>query len=725
MFHLTRLTINGFRGFTDERVFTFDEPVVLLVGENHRGKSSALNAVEWCLFGDDCVGKKSGIRERLDWEVANRQAADGAVAVEAQFSGPDGSYSVRRELDGSKRRSGGTLMVVLPDGTRLQGEAAAGRLPALFRTSFRDFMTTVYQHQETVRAILTNEARERNDAIDRLLGLSEYRELLRGIRLADVEKGQRSMEGAFEGLRIRAEQSIRTFENLIREEKAKAMAQGLRPEEITEQAALSMAGEIAEAIRSLARDLEVPELQVASPQRYEEIETFRQWAKDQLDSLWAQAPDVVRQEALAKKQQELGKLSGQYEATREREAQARQELETFIRQNGDATALAQRLRERKGKVDELDTRIREMDKRAGLVREAVEYLKTAAPDAASRCPLCGSQAPQLLAHLESEWEQTLSQEIEELARQRETHAFQIDGIQSLRTQLEKLEKGVRDAASEVAGWLGQVGRALGREIVGRVDDPAALMRARLAEIDADLERIGKAIEQKRQRISGSGGIYDQLAKLRTIDEIIRYEQKRRFVERIWESPEVAQLNELRGEAAQLVEDVQVIRSSLATVSREEAQDKIQAAGASLSEYFRRMADHPAISGLMIEVTEDVRSGLNSYSFKTTDGADPTPILSQGDFNCLALSIFLGLARAAGEAQPFGFLMLDDPAQSLGSATKRRLVGVLEDVASWRKVIIATPDDELRKLLMANVTKSKAVYDFVDWTEQGGPKVVRV
>jgi len=723
LFQLTRLTVKGFRGFTDQREFTFDEPVVMLVGENHRGKSSTLNAVEWCLFGDDCVGKKSGIRERLDWEVANRRAADGGVVVEAEFSGPDGTYSVRRDLSGNRRRAGGSLTVVLPDGTSIQGEAADGRLAALFRTSFRDFITTVYQHQETVRAILTNEARERNDAIDRLLGLSEYRGLLRGIRSAEVEKAQRSMEGAFEKLRIRAEQSIRTFDNLIREEKAKAIDQGLRPEEISEQEALRLAREIGEAIRSLAQDLELPDLQVPWPQRYEETEKFREWAKNETDGLWRRAPDVARQEALAKEQQQLGELKGRYKATKEREAQARLELEAFVRQNGHATALAERLQEQERRVAELDGRTREIDKRVGLMRDAIDYLRTVTPGAANRCPVCGSQVADLLTHLQTEWEQALSTEIEDLSKQRENHVFQVDGIKSLRSQLEKLAKDARDAGAELAGWLGRVGGALGREI-GKDDDPENLMGARLGQIDQELQRVGQAIERKRQAISGSGGIYDQLAKLRTIDQFIRYEQKRRFVERIWESPEVAQLNDLRDEAARLAEDVQVIRSALSTVSREEAQDKIQAAGESLSEYFGRMADHPAIPGLTMEVTEDTRSGLNSYAFRSTDGTDPTPILSQGDFNCLALSIFLGLARAAGDAQPFAFLMLDDPAQSLGPATKRRLVAVLEDVAAWRKVIIATPDDELRELLMANVTKSKAVYDFIDWTEHGGPKVVR-
>ena len=276
------------------------------------------------------------------------------------------------------------------------------------------------------------------------------------------------------------------------------------------------------------------------------------------------------------------------------------------------------------------------------------------------------------------------------------------------------------ALSGVNTWVGTVASSLGREI-GKEDDPGALIISRLSDIASELTGIGQAIEEKRPRIRA---IYDQLTRLRTIDDILNYEGKKAIVEQIWETPEFADVNEIRDEAARLVEDVHVIERCLAEASREEAEDKIRAAGAALDENFRRLTNHPAIPALVMEVTQDRRTGLNSYAFRSTDGTDPIPILSQGDMNCLALSLFLGLARATGDTQPFAFLMLDDPAQSLGSEAKRQLVDVLEDVATWRKMIIATPDDSFLELLETTITKSKAVYEFVDWSEKDGPEVVR-
>ena len=85
----TALKVRGFRGFLNEQPFEFNEPVTILFGENRRGKSSALNAVEWALFGDECANlKNTNIRERKDWETVNRHVGASDVVVELKMAGP-------------------------------------------------------------------------------------------------------------------------------------------------------------------------------------------------------------------------------------------------------------------------------------------------------------------------------------------------------------------------------------------------------------------------------------------------------------------------------------------------------------------------------------------------------------------------------------------------------------------------------------------------------------
>jgi exonuclease SbcC len=721
IFHLIRLEIRNFRGFADAQELNFDQPVVLLYGENHRGKSSTLNAVEWCLFGDKCVGKKTGIRERIGWEIPNRYVPEGGVLVEVEFKSPNGNYIVTRELSTTRKRASEKIIVQLPDGTNLQGDDAERQIYTLFHSSFQDFMTTVYQHQEAIRATLTQEPRERNDAIDRLLGLSEYRELVRGITDAKVQNACKAMEKDFEDFRQLAQQSIHIYEKEAKEKKEKAIAEGMIEEDITEQEALHSAKAIGKAVMSLAQELGISDLQITMPQSFGEVAQFRDEVKDKIDAVWLRSPDMVKQTTLERRQRELVSLVGKYQDVKKAEAEAQTERDKFVQQHGDETTLVEAAEAQKKEITRVEEEIRKKNARASLVREAVQYLKEVASDIERRrCPLCSAEVPRLLDQLESEWKEKIEVGVRTLEAQRKEQKARLEQLESFKDQLEKLEKALAEARSSFEKCITKVAVALQREI-GKHDDPLALLNAQLQGIASELESGQKAIEKKgKMRIA----IFDQLAKLRAIDEILTLERKRETVERIWSTKEYKELDKLRDQASQFMEDVQAIKGSLAAASREEAEAKINAAGTSLDKHFCRIANHPTIRGLVMEVTEDSRTGLNSYNIKSKDGLDPTPILSQGDLNCLALSLFFGLAEAAGGTQPFAFLMLDDPTQSLGAEMKRQFVSVLEELAEQRQLIISTPDVEFRNLLIADITKNKDVYDFLDWTERNGPQITK-
>ncbi len=68
------------------------------------------------------------------------------------------------------------------------------------------------------------------------------------------------------------------------------------------------------------------------------------------------------------------------------------------------------------------------------------------------------------------------------------------------------------------------------------------------------------------------------------------------------------------------------------------------------------------------------------------------VMSQGEVNALALSIFL--PRATMSASPFRFLVIDDPVQAMDPAKVEGLARVLEDVAHSRQVLVFTHDDRL-------------------------------
>lgn len=722
MFSLMRLSVRAFRGFTDEQQFGFDKPVTLLTGENHRGKSSTLNAVEWCLFGDSCIGKKTGIRERIDWEVANRNAQETSVAVEAEFEGQDGKYVITRELGKGGKRTSGKLTISLPDGTTLHDAEAEGQIYSLFRSSFQDFMTTVYQHQESIRAVLIQEPKERNDAIDRLLGLSEYRELARGLTDSKIDRSFKDMGDSFEQFRTRAQDRIHIYDKEVNEKKKKAIADGMKEDEMTEEQALRHAEKIGKSIVSLAQELGMSELQLELPVNFDQLEKFRDDAKNKIDFVFLKSPDVAKLTELEQRQLQLSRVLKNYETAKQGETKAQTERNEFVKQYGDENKLVEAGKAKQQEITKLEEEIAGINARANLVREAIQYLRNAAADVvATDCPLCGADAPDLLVNLENEWEEKITSTVRNLEQARKDKGAEVVQLRSRLRELKELDKAVAEAHKNVGNCVGEVAVALQHEVTEH-DDPAALMTARLAGITSELKSKKTALEEKGEKRKE---VFDQLGKLRIIHDILSYKKKREIVERIWETAELKQLESLRDQASELLEDVNVIKGCLAAASREEAEAKIKIAGASLDKYFCRVANHPSIQALTIKVSEDTRTGLNSYTIESKDGSDPTPILSQGDLNCLALSLFFGLAEAAGGYQPFAFLMMDDPTQSLGSEMKRQLVAVIEEIAKDKELVISTPDSEFADLLRDQITKSKAIYNFTDWTEKNGPKISRI
>jgi hypothetical protein len=79
---------------------------------------------------------------------------------------------------------------------------------------------------------------------------------------------------------------------------------------------------------------------------------------------------------------------------------------------------------------------------------------------------------------------------------------------------------------------------------------------------------------------------------------------------------------------------------------------------------------------------------------SVDGAPGSAlgVMSQGEVNALALSVFL--PRATMPASPFRFLVIDDPVQAMDPAKVDGLARVLERTATGRQVIAFTHDNRL-------------------------------
>jgi DNA repair protein SbcC/Rad50 len=718
----TRLTVRGFRGFSGEQTFEFLSPATIFSGENHCGKSSTLNALEWCLFGDQCKGKETNIRERVGWIIPNRHLERPDVLVELRLTDSDGEYVVRRRLQqpAKKRTPVEDLELECPHGDVVNGASAEQLLAHWLRSSFRDFSTTVYQHQESIRGIVTQEPRERNDAIDRLLGLSDYRNLLSGIAGADPKGRQKSIGKKFEAFEERVKTAVTLVQQQLEEGRREAEVAGVPRTRLTEKTALEIASQVMQHLQQFVEEVGLKPQSLALPARWQDLQSFEKAVQAQISKLRASLPDQKEQTDLHQRQTAVTDRISDYENLKEQQDEIGKKVRELDTKHGGQQTVIHRMMKIDESLEELKSKQKEVSGRHQVLVEAVAYLEAGEAGQANCCPVCESETKDLLPTLRKKVEKTLGGKLDKI---QET----IASLQAERSILEKAGREYGKSDKELADLLEdkqklaqKVGRLLGHEPT-QEDDPVALLKAEQSRVTRRLKKLEELINARQERLTQIEG---ELEKERCVREVLQQAEKKQIIEKIKESQEYRELNEERDRLAVFVNDVEAIKWAVSEASHEEAGHKLKAARAAIDKYFRQLTRNPAVKEIVLELKEDTRSGRNVYNITTQDGQDLTPILSQGDLNALALAIFLGLASAGGPTAPLGFVMLDDPSQSMGAEHKGNLAAVLDEVCKTRQLLLATMDGEFFDCLDKALTRAKTVYLFEDWTPSKGPSVRR-
>ncbi len=726
MFTLKSLRVRNFRGFldTDSGRFDLASPITILNGPNGSGKSSTLNAIEWGLFGDECSGKETNIRERVNWVVANQHANSGKVAVELEIQDEDGIYMVRRELRSRARRkaSDGDVEIERPDGECLTGAQAAQFLDRLHRSTFRDFATTVYQHQEAIRAIVTQEPRHRSDAIDRLLGLSDYRNLLNALNDVNAKRRQKDFIGEWNAFENRVKTALQTRENGLDERREEAAEIGVPRNKLNAKSALGFGSVVEQALDQFAREAGLETMLLPVPEEWTGLKSFCDTVRTAINRLRGEIPAAKEQQELHERQGKVIGAKTDLEAEKSKQAEIGNAIRDLDKEHGGQNAVDVQLDKVKKEIVEEKDRLRATNARSILIREAIKFLEVEEEKdlLSNLCPVCGNEAPDLLKKLHQLWEERLqaqSGEIDAKIKSLEKKAKKLQSAEEdykgWNDKLEKVKEKLMDCRSEAGALLGCEIRA--------EDEPLPLLNAEVERIEGRLQKLSTAIQEKQTRLSD---IEKDLDKVKVIHEILHLEDKKKILEQIQQSPEYEELEKLRDRAAELVDDLESIRAAISEVMNEEARDKLADAETAIDCYFRRLTKHPAVSAINLKVETDTRTQRNDYAITDQDDKDLTPILSQGDLNALALAIFLGLA-ASTDSGAFGFVLMDDPSQSLDSEHKKQLVQVLNEVASQKQLVISTMDREFRDCLAAELTKTKTEYVFERWAPEEGPTISRM
>jgi DNA repair exonuclease SbcCD ATPase subunit len=723
MLKIKKVEIEGFRGFTQKTSFEFNNPVTLLYGGNHQGKSSVLNAIEWCLYGDECIGEKSRIRERVGtgdmaWRVINDNWEKAQVIL--RIESEQGHYVITRAEAKGKGKKGKSIEITLPDETEKEGDEAELEIARVLRVSFKDFATTIYQHQETIHDIVIQKPSEQSDVMDRLLGLSDYRNILDGIRKSDILKVQRDITQEFNRFQTRLQEGIKIRQKDMDEKRIKVKEKGLREDELSENKMVELAESTAKDISNFATNLGFPKAFITPLSDWKNTQSFTTNLKKECNRLWAESPDVKEQSEKQKKRIVISSLRSQYETQYQNFKSKEEEFRTFELENGNQNEIGNKIRKVVEEIGSIDKEIKRISPKAKLIEEGVYILQLASPSEINICPLCGKEKPNLLEHLKKELEEKIKNQVEDLNKQKIELDKKKANLERLKNEHARLSGDIQIEKRRLKKIIDDVSEFLQKVLTDK-DDPVSILSLEEKSITSRLKEIEEAIKKKISKIDE---ITVKIDTMNLLYDILLLKNKLEEINKIQDTVEYKEEEKIRTDISELVGNIEELSRIIRLCMLEEAKEKIDSATNAIDYYFRKITNNLAIQSLSIKVEEDKKTGGNFYIFEDQEGKRPIPILSQGDLNSLALSIFLGLAKTSGDFHHLGFILMDDPSQSLDMEEKSQLVEVLNEISNIKNIIVSTMDSELQKVLKEGITKVKTIYNFADWAPDSGPRIFK-
>lgn len=711
-FRLKEIRIKGFRGYgNEERRIDLSGPVVLLYGGNRSGKSSTTNAIEWALYGGEVTDKaKTGITERKGWLARNRQCESASVELVLESDGKE--LRVFRELGGKRKRSGGSFHFVDENGEKLADQAALWRRLGM---EARDFMSSAYLHQEVIRDIVISDPRIRKEALDRLLGISDLRNLLGALGELKTSRYEKDVNDIYEHLQRNINARASAYRETMGKSLAEGEGRGMEKGEFTLEGFNGRCASAAAQSAELARRAGIEGIEVEPPADIADFTAFKESATRVVRRLRDENPGSVSRSELIK---ERSDLEGALAAWRSKAEAKRRLLDEKgeLEKGGSLEALRERLAGKKAEAAGIVSRLESINARLPVMRETVKYLeKLEDRTAETACPSCEQPiVPEEVLRRLREAEAGMGEEANDLSRRSRELDAEIKAVSNTVGRLEEiLGKELPEAEEAVTDSRAEIGRLLDRPLSGE-DDPEKLVGDRLQQIEKKLDEAARVLQQYNE---GINAIEDAVQEAGLIRNFLEAQERIATIDAITDSEDWKEMDAARGRLFRELEMVKRVGEAIGAVLDETTEEKLQSAEDAISSCYRALVERPDFESIWIDPVDH-----EVYAVSGEEREKVVTFFNQGDMNCAALSIFLALGGSPEREGGPAFLILDDPSQSLDSEQKRKLASLIDRVAADRQVLLATMDEELLEALKGGVSKAKRVYRFGEWDPVKGPSI---
>jgi DNA repair exonuclease SbcCD ATPase subunit len=339
----------------------------------------------------------------------------------------------------------------------------------------------------------------------------------------------------------------------------------------------------------------------------------------------------------------------------------------------------------------------------------------------SECPVCQQSIDE--EHVAAHLRLVLTGQGSDLASLADAARTSRARLEEANAQLQTAKQRRVELEAQVAAAESiRAARAQWQESLAEIVAETILLNPDQAHRVGDGDR--NALIDLRENADQLAGVADELASLLSTSGLGEEVARQR-----------ARLNELQftrnelktraAETSQIAEQAKAMASAATSSVAAVTARRFETLQPLVDDIFKRLDPHPAFTTLGFELGVAYRSGFADPFVRDPESdvsGDPLLVLSSSQSNVAALTYFLALSWAAGDAG-LPFLLLDDPLQSMDDVNALGFADLCRHLRLRRQLVVSTHDRRLaslleRKLLPREAEEQTRVLRFTGWDRTG-------
>ena len=494
---LKAVKLDGIRGINQEIDIQLNKALTILHGPNGTGKSSILQAIEWCMTGE-IPYMRGGDFTRED-AIVNAFTRTKRARVELNFSGPTEFTLVRRK-NRTRSTTSGKHQLSLKSDKLYEDDKAENTLIDLLDIDAEEIPRSKFLHQETIRDALTYKPSDRSAVIEKLLGTYDIKEFTKAISQdRRINSEIKAIDGTIEALKRDRIQFILNLRRSLEQLKKQLLEKGYDDKKLNSGYGITQIEENRKKIDEISTRLNIGKLihPEISPDINSLIETNKR-LQDDLTSIDRERMSALQKhqtkivvlqsavdsyrsaldhfkdyetmdtEALENKKEKLEmqlreinqKISSiqrtltlfpprisSYENAKDNYEKEREKLENILKEHGDEDQIADKIIEiQEGQV-KVQEDLKKFSGRQRIVNLAVDLISHTKQNT---CPVCNQNIkPEILVQqLNSQVSTDISAKISELNSKLSDAGKELGNLRTVEDQVSSLRSSIKFSLSK-------------------------------------------------------------------------------------------------------------------------------------------------------------------------------------------------------------------------------------------------------------------------------------